>query len=143
MSEFVVDASVAAKWVLPSTQEPLISEASQLLDRYARTELLLLVPEIFWAEIGNILWKAVRRSRCTSDLALAGLRSLRNLDLPTFPNSPLLEKSLEIAIRYDRSVYDSLYVALAIESRATLLTADERLANTLAAYLPVKWLGAL
>jgi predicted nucleic acid-binding protein len=35
------------------------------------------------------------------------------------------------------------YVALAIQSKAQLITADERLANSLAAHLPVKWLGAL
>ena len=34
-------------------------------------------------------------------------------------------------------------VALAVESRAQLITADEKLANALAAHLPVKWLGAL
>jgi predicted nucleic acid-binding protein len=32
---------------------------------------------------------------------------------------------------------------LAIQSKSQLITADERLANALAAYLPVKWLGAL
>jgi predicted nucleic acid-binding protein len=34
-------------------------------------------------------------------------------------------------------------VALARESSIELITADERLANALAAYLPVKWLGAM
>jgi predicted nucleic acid-binding protein len=32
-------------------------------------------------------------------------------------------------------------VALALVSKANLITADERLANALAAHLPVKWLG--
>jgi predicted nucleic acid-binding protein len=32
---------------------------------------------------------------------------------------------------------------LAIQSKTELITADERLANALAAHLPVKWLGAL
>ena len=40
-----------------------------------------------------------------------------------------------------RSVYDCLYVALAVQSKAEWITVDERLANALAARLPVKWLG--
>ncbi len=44
---------------------------------------------------------------------------------------------------FDRTVYDSLYVALAVDSKAELVTVDEKLANALAARLPVKWLGAL
>jgi predicted nucleic acid-binding protein len=38
-----------------------------------------------------------------------------------------------IAFAYDRSVYDCLYVALAVQSKTDLITADERLANALAA----------
>jgi predicted nucleic acid-binding protein len=40
-------------------------------------------------------------------------------------------------------VYDALYVALAMTSKSQLITADEPLANALAAHLPVKWLGSL
>jgi predicted nucleic acid-binding protein len=37
----------------------------------------------------------------------------------------------------------SLGLALASKARRELITADERLANAVAAYLPVKWLGSL
>jgi predicted nucleic acid-binding protein len=54
-----------------------------------------------------------------------------------------LEEAFSIAATFNRTVYDSLYVALAVRSKADLVTADERLANALAARLPVKWLGAV
>jgi predicted nucleic acid-binding protein len=44
---------------------------------------------------------------------------------------------------YSRTFYDGLYVTLAINCSVDLVTADERLANALAAHLPVKWLGAV
>ena len=54
----------------------------------------------------------------------------------------LLPEALKIALVYDRSVYDGLYAALAVQSKTDVITADERLADALAARLPVKWLGA-
>jgi len=55
----------------------------------------------------------------------------------------LFSEALQIALTHDRSVYDCLYVALAVQSKTEWITADERLANALAARLPVKWLGAI
>jgi predicted nucleic acid-binding protein len=50
---------------------------------------------------------------------------------------------MAIARAFDRTVYEAVYVALAVVSNAPLLTADERLANALAARFPVRWLGGL
>jgi predicted nucleic acid-binding protein len=43
----------------------------------------------------------------------------------------------------DRTFYDSLYIAVAVQQQTHLVTADEKLANAMAAYLPVKWIGSL
>lgn len=61
--------------------------------------------------------------------------------LSTVADAELLADALTIALAAKRTVYDSLYVALAILYGAEMITADERLANSLAATLPVKWLG--
>ena len=66
---------------------------------------------------------------------------MRNRKLPTFSSQELLHEAFTIATAFGRTIYDALYVALAVGFKAQLVTADERLANSLAAYLPVKWLG--
>jgi predicted nucleic acid-binding protein len=68
---------------------------------------------------------------------------LENSDFPVYSTAPLIHKAFEIATAFDRSVYDSVYVALAIQSQAPLITADERLANALASRFPIKWLGSV
>jgi predicted nucleic acid-binding protein len=136
----VIDVSVAAKWSL--RDETLVEEAVALLNSHGRREIELIVPDLFWAEFGNILWKAIRRSRCTPAGAEANIAAVKDLNLTTVPSSGLIEQAFKIATRFNRTVYDSLYVALAVESRAQLITADEKMANALAAHLPVKWLGA-
>jgi predicted nucleic acid-binding protein len=139
----VVDASVAAKWVLPSAQEKLVSEAVHLLDLNARGETELVVPDLFWAESGNILWKAVRNGRCSRAVAVNGLATLKAHNLITVASAGLLEQAFMIAVAFNCSVYDSLYLALAVEFGVQLVTADEKLVNAVTGHFPVKWLGAL
>ena len=143
MTLFVLDASVAVKWFLPPKDERLTAEALALLKKYVQTEVRFIIPDLFWAEIASAFWKAIRLGRFDQTSAEEALRYLGNCDLPVYPTVALLDRAFDIANAFDRSVYDSLYVALAVHSRATLITADERLANSLAAHFPVKWLGAM
>jgi predicted nucleic acid-binding protein len=138
----VVDASVAVKWAMPAAGEPLTAEALHLLKRYKDGEIDFVVPDVFWAEVGNVLWKGVRQGRWPRPVADSVAADMRARDFATISSHALLPEALRIAFSYDRSLYDCLYVALAIASKTDLITADERLANALAARLPVKWLGA-
>lgn len=142
MNLAVLDASVAAKWLVWAG-EPFEAEALGLLELRTQGQLEFVVPDLFWPEMGSILCKAVQRSRCTEEVARNSIRALRGYDLITAPSEPLLESAFAIARKYGRSFYDSIYVALAVSRQATLVTADEKLANATAAYLPVKWLGVL
>jgi len=141
VTNFVLDASVAAKWMLPAKNEPLKAEAYRVLDGYAASEFGLLVPDVFWAECGNILWKAVRQDRLSRADAELALTAMLRRGFPTFPTSRLLPEAFPIAFNYGCAVYDCLYVALAVHSETQLITADERLTSAMSARMPVKWLG--
>lgn len=143
MTSVVVDASVAVKWCLPSVREELVAEAEELLESSRRDELRFLVPDLFWIEVANVLWKAVRRNEISSNNAAAAMSFLRDLGISTLPSIDVLPQALDLAITHGRAVDDSLYVALAMQCNSRLITADERLAHALAARFPVKWLGAI
>jgi predicted nucleic acid-binding protein len=143
VSLIVVDANVAAKWFLPANGERLADEAFALLDKYVKQEIRFIVPDLFWVEFANVIWKAVRLGRSPKVSAGAALVSLTQRDFPTVPSLKLLDSAFQIATAFERTVYDCLYVALAVHSDAQLITADERLANSLAARFPVRWLGAI
>lgn len=124
MTKFVVDANVAIKWVLSEIH----SEAAlRLLDDAYE----LLVPDFFFPEIGNILWKRVRRGETTLELAQQDLNVLRGGDLQICPSFPLMPSALEIAARVDQAVYDCVYLALAVTNHCQMVTADERFYNAL------------
>ena len=141
MRNIVLDASVAVKWAVPSN-ETLAAESLQLLKRYADGEINFLVPDLFWAEVGNVLWKGVRQQRWPRAVAASVVSEMSARAFFTVSSRSLLSDAMEIALVHERSVYDCLYVALAVQFNVEMVTADERLANALAARLPVKWLGA-
>jgi predicted nucleic acid-binding protein len=143
VTNFVADVSVAAKWVLRGAEENLVPEAREFLLRQVNGEITIVVPDLFWVELGNLLWKAVRAGRCTRTVAESGLGEVKQQGILTVPSHPMIEAALNIAIVFDRTVYDSVYVALALQRGAQLVTADEKLANAVAAHFPVRWLGAL
>jgi predicted nucleic acid-binding protein len=141
LTSYVLDASVAAKWFL-RVGEPLAAEALQLLKSYKTGETDFLVPDLFFAEFANILWKAQLRGRCDAPLVDSAVREMISMALPAFSSFSLIEAAIQIARAYQRTVYDCIYVALAVETRSEMVTADERLANSLPG-LPVIWLGLL
>jgi predicted nucleic acid-binding protein len=138
----VVDACVAAKWLLPAADEGLLEQANHLATRHVKRELQLLAPNLIEAEIGNVLWKAVKRNRISPAEAANALRQFTSLAIQLVPTSDLLDQALQIAVAYDRSFYDSTYVALAVATNTELITADERLVNALGSRFPVRWLGS-
>ena len=125
MSAYVVDASVAVKWYV--TEEVRSDAAVRLLESGNE----LHVPDLLMAETGDILWKKSRRREISSGEAKRIARALLAVPLIVHATAPLLDGAMEIATRSDRSVYDALYVALAVALGIPFVTADRRLANAL------------
>jgi predicted nucleic acid-binding protein len=137
--KLVVDASVAAKWLVP---EVLSQEAVGLLN----PDNGLVVPELFWAEVGNILWKKARAQELPDTEALKRFDALASMGLRTISNALVARSAIEVALATGRTVYDSLYVALAMHEGCRFVTADERLVNGLAGTLygvHAVWLGTM
>jgi predicted nucleic acid-binding protein len=126
MMKVVVDASVAAKWFLPEVHS---DAAARLLD----PAIALYAPDLIVPEFGNILWKKIRRAELTRDEAREILRAFVALPLELRPSSILLSAAFELAGELDRSVYDSLYLALAVAEECAVVTADAKFHSVLAA----------
>jgi predicted nucleic acid-binding protein len=137
-----LDASVAAKWFLPSTGEALVQEALGVREALDNGGVELTVPDLFWLELGNAVSTAARRKRITQPLAEEAMDSISDLQIPTAPSRPLINDAFAIASASQCTVYDAVYVALAVAVEAPMLTADERLLNALPAHFPVRWLGS-
>jgi predicted nucleic acid-binding protein len=124
-SMLVVDASVVIKWHVAEIH----ADAARTL--LADDAPALHAPDLMFPEVGNIVWKKIRRGDLTEEQALRITHLVTVAPLDVHSSAPLLEAALEIATRTGRTVYDSLYVALAVRLKCRAVTADERLYNAL------------
>lgn len=127
----VIDASVGLKWVLP---EPGSAAAEALRSDLVHEGAGIYVPDLFWSETGNALWRLARGDG--APLAGAEARELfdvlRLAPLRTEPIGATSARALEIALATDLTTYDAAYVALAERLGASFWTADAVLARKLA-----------
>jgi predicted nucleic acid-binding protein len=126
----VVDASVGIKLFVA---EALSDRADRLFGRLAALPpAQLYVPDLFYAECANILWKYVRRFNYPAANAHQAIADLCALMLAPVRTASLIGPALELALAYDITVYDACYAALARELDLPLVTADAALARKLA-----------
>lgn len=124
MSCFVVDASVAVKWVVTEIHS---ESARRLLER----NYTLLVPDFFFAEVTNVFWKRVQRQEDNTDNAKVALEAIASQPLQVYPSLELMFSAFDMAVQTKRAVYDCVYLTLAIKSQCLMVTADEKLVNAL------------
>ncbi len=126
MNALIVDASIGMKWFV---QEVHTAEART----WRSGANSLHAPAFFFdLEITNILWKKVRRAEITRADADLILGQVPTLPIVRHPEAPLLIPAFDLADRTGRTVYDCIYLALAIQLGGRMLTADQRLYNSLA-----------
>jgi predicted nucleic acid-binding protein len=122
---WVVDASIAVKWVIP---EVLSDKADRVRDH----EDDILAPDLLLIEVANTLWKKTAAKELSPREADAAFDLLSRSGIDLSPTGPLLPRAMEVARRLDHPVYDCVYLALAEREHAAFVTADHRLLRRLA-----------
>jgi predicted nucleic acid-binding protein len=117
MTEVVIDASVAARWLEP-TGSPLTGPAQALLEDYESGRLSVVVPSLLFLELMNVAGRQWR----WAEAALSELAT-RLENMFTDVIDPQLSR---IALWTARGLtaYDATYVALAEERDVRLVTDD-------------------
>lgn len=117
----VVDASVILKWFLDESDS---LQARQLLAHHTKGELSLVVPDFAFLEVLNVL-----RYKSSDEASIHSVHTtLWNHQLHVEKlNHFLLERAASVALAYNITVYDALYVALAHILGVPLITADKAL----------------
>lgn len=118
MNTFIVDASIAVKWVV---EEEGTTEALSL-----RRGARLLAPELLVAECANVFWKKYQRKELTHEQAVLAAKLIQGADIEFLPMRGMLETATRLAIELDSPAYDCVYIALAVQNNCKFITADDR-----------------
>lgn len=120
MSLFVVDASVVIKWFVPEIHSDAARRLLEGPHEY-------VAPDLLFAETANTIWKKVRRNELAADEGQRLVADIGRVAVETISCRALAEDASAVASATRQTVYDCMYVALALRLNTRSITADERL----------------
>jgi predicted nucleic acid-binding protein len=133
MNDVVIDSSVVAKWFVRESDS---ADAQRVMADTQTAGKRLIVLDLVFVEVANVVWKKHRQKLITLTEANGILADLMKSPLHAEPAARHLDKAFEIAVKYDRAVYDALFVALTQDLGIKGVTADEPLYNATHADFP-------
>jgi predicted nucleic acid-binding protein len=120
VSVFVVDASVVVKWFVPEIHSDAARRLLALPHEY-------IAPDLLFAETANTIWKKIRREELTAEEGQRLVADIGQIAVASVPCRALAEDAHALANATGRTVYDAMYVALAVRLSTRAITADDRL----------------
>lgn len=117
----VLDASALASWLMPDETGIDLAALSARHDVFA-------APGLLWAEIRNILVAAERRGRIDRETVDLGIAAIDELGI-VLDRSPSSTSVIALCRRHGLTVYDALYLDLALREGAEIATLDAALAR--------------
>ncbi|MCR4394909.1 MAG: type II toxin-antitoxin system VapC family toxin [Dehalococcoidales bacterium] len=119
----VLDASVGVKWFSPK-DEGALGQALTIRDAHIARKITIMVPDLFYYEVTNAL---VNKRFFTDDMVRSAASALFQLDLRTiFIDPGILSEATVISRRFNITIYDSCYIAIACKHGCPLVTANPR-----------------
>lgn len=123
---FVLDNSVAMRWLFGDGSEHDLAYAGHVLDVLADPDAQAVVPSVWHLEVANVIARAEARGLITEARSLKFLGLLEGLavttDAETAHHAP--GGTLQLARRFSLSAYDAAYLELALRQGLPLATLD-------------------
>ena len=121
---WVLDASAALHVVMRlPTAEPVIDKLEQAN--------LILVPQLYFSETANALWKYVSHNQLSAEQAIERYQDVCALPDQAISDQTLALEALSLASTYNHPVYDMIYAVLARRNACGVLSKDSKLAELL------------
>ena len=122
---FVVDASVAVKWLVAE-------EDADVAEEVATSGHDLHAPRLMASEVANAIWRKARSGEMERRAAGILLADVPDMPVRWGIDELVTADAVSLALALGRPIHDCVDLALAHRIRALMLTADGRSANSVA-----------
>ena len=117
MSVFVVDASLVVKWFVPEVHSVAARKWLDASHDY-------IAPDLIFPEVGNALWKKVRKGELSPKEAQSLVSDLSVVGVEAIAMRGLASDAHALAARTGITVYDATYLTLAVRLETQVITGD-------------------
>lgn len=124
---WVIDTSALIRLFVPDG--PIHPDIEGAFNRAASGADVVLAPQLLLAETGNVLLRKFRRGELSSQELTELLQAIASLPIRHCDHEPLLMPACALAQSHNLTLYDALYLAVAEQHGARLLTNDNALGN--------------
>ena len=133
MTDWLIDSSVVAKWLLTEADSPVALRAASEI-QHAGGRLIVL--DYALAEVANVLRTQLMRKVIDEPTARALFAAMQQLPVVIESSPQHLNDAFDLALIHNVAVYDALFLAGTVRLRCSGLTADESLYRSVATQLP-------
>lgn len=120
MNTHVLDTSVAMAWYL---DESFSTRAREWQQRLLAGKVVMVVPSLHYLEFANVLRTLVRRRELRHELAREVYEL--HLEAPLERAEPDEKGLLDLALAYEATAYDAVYISLCLARNISLITAEK------------------
>ena len=127
MTGFVLDNSVAMRWLLESPKAPDQKYAEKVLKSLSEQDAV--VPNLWHLEACNVIIGAEKRGEITVGESEKFITQLENLPIhvDTMSANQAFSRTINLARTYKLSSYDACYLELAVREGLPIATLDKAL----------------
>ena len=119
----VLDASVGVKW-FSARDEASLAQALAIRDAHIDGHALIVVPDLFFYEVANAI---AQKKSIPSEAVQSAVANMFALGVTAVSiDCELLDASVTLSRQLDITVYDSIYIAVALKHDYPLVTANPR-----------------
>ena len=119
----VLDASVGVKW-FSARDEASLAQALAIRDAHIDGHALIVVPDLFFYEVANAI---AQKKSIPPEAVQSAVANMFALGVTAVSiNTELLDASVTLSRQLNITVYDSIYIAVALKHDCPLVTANPR-----------------
>ena len=104
------------------------SKYEQALAVLAEAEQII-VPDSFFAELGNVVWEWIVFRQLPINIGLDVLHDAEELVTKVIPVTSVFDSALRLAVEKNHSLYDTVFVAAAVQEQVQVVTFDRKFAD--------------